>query len=80
MPVRTDRAEETENVERGNETRDSAEKAQFKVGDRVRLPQYGEGKVDEVEADSLIVRFPSGRARKFKSEFARPVRRSVQKR
>jgi hypothetical protein len=45
----------------------------------VSLPRHGEGKVEEVEADSVVVRFPDGRSRKFKSEFARPVRRSAQK-
>jgi hypothetical protein len=29
--------------------------------------------VQEVDGDSIVVRFPDGRARKFKSEFARPV-------
>ena len=49
------------------------------VDDRVSLPQHGEGKVEEVADDSVVVRFPDGRSRKFKSEFARPVRRSAQK-
>jgi ATP-dependent DNA helicase RecQ len=49
-------------------------------GDRVSLPRYGEGKVEEGEDDSVVVRFPDGRSRKFKSEFARQVRRSAQKR
>jgi hypothetical protein len=50
------------------------------VGDRVTLPKYGLGRVQEVEGDSLIVRFPDGRSRKFKREFARPLRSSGQKR
>jgi ATP-dependent DNA helicase RecQ len=50
------------------------------TGDRVSLPRYGEGKVEEVAEDSVVVRFPDGRSRKFKSEFARPVRRSPQNR
>jgi ATP-dependent DNA helicase RecQ len=54
--------------------------ADFEVGDRVRLPKYGDGKVEAVEGESLVVRFPGGRSRKFKSEFARPVSRSRQKR
>ena len=45
------------------------------VGDRVSLPRHGEGKVEEVEEGSVVVRFPDGRSRKFKSEFARLVRR-----
>jgi ATP-dependent DNA helicase RecQ len=50
------------------------------LGDRVSLPKYGDGTVQEVDGDSIVVRFPGGRSRKFKSEFARPVRRSRQKR
>jgi ATP-dependent DNA helicase RecQ len=48
----------------------------FQVGDRVRLPKYGDGKVEQVDGESLVVRFPGGRSRKFKSEFARPVGRT----
>jgi ATP-dependent DNA helicase RecQ len=51
----------------------------FRVGDRVRLPKYGDGKVEKVDGDALVVRFPGGRSRKFKSEFARPVGRTGQK-
>ncbi len=71
------RAEGVEKAERaeGTERRELA----FSVGDRVSLPQHGEGKVEEVADDSVVVRFPDGRSRKFKSEFARPVRRSAQK-
>jgi ATP-dependent DNA helicase RecQ len=54
--------------------------SELSPGDRVSLPRYGEGKVEEVMEDSVVVRFPDGRSRKFKSEFARPVRRSRQKR
>jgi ATP-dependent DNA helicase RecQ len=52
----------------------------FTPGDKVTLPKYGDGTVQEVEGDSILVRFPGGRARKFKREFARPVPRSRQKR
>jgi ATP-dependent DNA helicase RecQ len=45
----------------------------FQPGDRVSLPTFGTGEVEQVEEDSIVVRFPGGRARKFKSEFARPV-------
>jgi ATP-dependent DNA helicase RecQ len=64
---------------RGQPEQESAA-ADFEVGDRVRLPKYGDGKVEAVEGESLLVRFPGGRSRKFKSEFARPVSRSGQKR
>lgn len=48
----------------------------FKPGDRVSLPKYGDGTVQAVDGDALVVRFPGGRSRKFKSEFAQPVRPS----
>jgi ATP-dependent DNA helicase RecQ len=72
------RAETTEGTERAEETGMPREFSPSR-GDRVSLPRYGEGKVEEVEGDSVVVRFPDGRSRKFKSEFARPVRRSAQK-
>jgi ATP-dependent DNA helicase RecQ len=50
------------------------------VGDRVTLPKYGDGSVEQVEGDSVVVRFPGGRSHKFKREFARPVIRRRQKR
>jgi ATP-dependent DNA helicase RecQ len=46
----------------------------FIKGDRVTLPSFGDGTVQEVAEDSIVVLFPDGRARKFKKEFARPVR------
>ena len=46
------------------------------VGDRVSLPRFGEGKIEALEEDALLVRFPGGRTRRFKPEFARLVRRS----
>jgi len=73
-----EKAEKAEKAERTGGTGRREEFA-FSVGDRVSLPQYGEGKVEEVADDSVVVRFPDGRSRKFKSEFARPVRRSAQK-
>jgi ATP-dependent DNA helicase RecQ len=76
-----ERAEGVERVEKAERTEktESTERFALSVGDRVSLPRHGEGKVEEVEADSVVVRFPDGRSRKFKSEFARPVRRSAQK-
>ncbi|MFL5534092.1 MAG: RecQ family ATP-dependent DNA helicase [Gemmatimonadales bacterium] len=73
-----ERSEKTENAENTESTGRPAEFV-LSVGDRVSLPRHGEGKVEEVEDDSVVVRFPDGRSRKFKSEFARPVRRSPQK-
>ena len=47
------------------------------VGDRVTLPRYGEGRIQALDGDALLVGFPDGRSRKFKREFARPVSRSA---
>ncbi|HEX8175865.1 MAG TPA: ATP-dependent DNA helicase RecQ [Pyrinomonadaceae bacterium] len=50
----------------------SAEKAaevQFSKGDKVELPQYGTGRVKEVEDDKITVVFPNGEVRKFMKEF-----------
>jgi ATP-dependent DNA helicase RecQ len=47
---------------------------QLEVGDRVTLPKYGIGKVQALDGDALVVAFPDGRSRKFKREFASPVR------
>jgi len=76
-----ERSEKTENTGNTESPESSGHPAEFalSVGDRVSLPRHGEGKVEEVEDDSVVVRFPDGRSRKFKSEFARPVRRSAQK-
>ncbi len=45
----------------------------FQPGERVSLPKYGEGVVQAVEGDAITVRFPGGRSRKFKREFAQPA-------
>ena len=55
------------------EPSESVSEVEWAVGDRVRLPRYGDGEVELVEGDSVVVRFPGGRARKFKREFARPA-------
>jgi ATP-dependent DNA helicase RecQ len=59
----------------GSKSSDKAESKEqvFEVGDKVILPTFGAGEVELVEEDSIVVRFPGGRARKFKREFARPV-------
>jgi ATP-dependent DNA helicase RecQ len=73
-------AERAEGVEKTSPTLRVAQGRLFKAGDRVSLPKYGDGMVQEIDGDSIVVRFAGGRSRKFKSEFARPVRRSGQKR
>jgi len=70
-----------EPAEPGSGGSDGSEGARsFQVGDRVRLPRFGDGTVEELDGDALVVRFPGGRSRKFKSEFAQPVNRKRQKR
>ena len=41
----------------------------FSVGDAVRVPEHGEGRVRVVDDDKLLVRFPGGEEKKFKAEF-----------
>ena len=65
MPERAEKSETSERAERTEGV--------FSPGDRVKMPKFGDGTVQEVDGDSIVVRFPDGRARKFKSEFARPV-------
>jgi len=70
-PVMTEKTvtERTEAAAEGT----APETVVFNAGDRVSLPRYGEGAVEQVDGDSVVVRFPGGRSRKFKSEFAQPV-------
>jgi ATP-dependent DNA helicase RecQ len=79
---RTENTEKTERADREGPMVGSGSQAKedFNIGDRVTLPRYGDGRVQEIDGDSIVVRFPGGRSRKFKREFARPVRRSAQNR
>lgn len=43
--------------------------AELSKGDVVELPQYGVGRVKEVEDDKVTVEFPDGQVRMFKKEF-----------
>src|SRR3954468_3150259 len=81
LAERAEGVERSEKTEHTKNTESTGRPAEFalSVGDRVSLPRHGEGKVEEVEDDSVVVRFPDGRSRKFKREFAHPVRRSAQK-
>ncbi len=57
----------------------AATEPELDVGATVSLPRYGAGEVEKVDHDALVVRFPDGRSRKFKREFARLVPRAGQK-
>ncbi|MGZ5228229.1 MAG: RecQ family zinc-binding domain-containing protein, partial [Burkholderiales bacterium] len=39
--------------------------AVFKTGDRVRVPRYGEGRVESASAEQIQVAFPDGKKRRF---------------
>jgi ATP-dependent DNA helicase RecQ len=43
--------------------------AELSKGDKVELPQFGVGRVKEVEDDKITVVFPDGEVRKFMKEF-----------
>jgi ATP-dependent DNA helicase RecQ len=45
---------------------------EFKVGETVCVPVYGEGRIKAVEDDKLVVAFADGETRKFKREFVEP--------
>jgi ATP-dependent DNA helicase RecQ len=70
-PERSEKLEAAERAARAEKSERS--ELVFEVGDRVTLPTFGEGEVEQVDDDSIVVRFAGGRARKFKREFARPV-------
>jgi ATP-dependent DNA helicase RecQ len=78
------RAETSESLEGtvGQEKSERPDRAEalFAIGDSVVLPSFGAGQVEQLDGDSIVVRFPGGRARKFKREFARPVPSARQKR
>jgi ATP-dependent DNA helicase RecQ len=39
--------------------------AQYKAGDRVRVPRYGEGRVESATAEQVEIGFPDGKKRQF---------------
>jgi ATP-dependent DNA helicase RecQ len=41
----------------------------FEAGETVSVPVYGEGRIQKVEDDKLVVAFADGETRKFKAEF-----------
>jgi ATP-dependent DNA helicase RecQ len=44
---------------------------EFEKGDAVETAKYGAGRVAEVEGDKLVISFPDGEKRTFKSEFVK---------
>jgi ATP-dependent DNA helicase RecQ len=47
----------------------NVDEVELSKGDKVELPQYGVGRVKEVEDDRVTVVFPDGEVRKFMKEF-----------
>jgi ATP-dependent DNA helicase RecQ len=45
----------------------------FKSGDGVRVPRYGDGKVDRVAGEEVTVVFPDGAKRAFVADYLRPA-------
>jgi ATP-dependent DNA helicase RecQ len=61
-PVATVRADAT-----------AEEVREFSEGERVSVPAHGEGRVKSVEGDKLVVEFPGGATKMFKTEFVEPA-------
>jgi ATP-dependent DNA helicase RecQ len=57
--------------ERGPGTAET--EAEIRLGDRVSLPRYGAGKVQQIDGGAVVLRFADGRSRKFEREFVRPL-------
>jgi ATP-dependent DNA helicase RecQ len=45
--------------------------AQFKAGDRVRVPRYGEGRVESASAAQVEIVFPDGQTRSFVASYVK---------
>lgn len=54
---------------RVEEERAREEEREIKKGELVTLPKYGEGQVQAVEDDKVVVVFPDGETKKFKKDF-----------
>ncbi|HEX8071752.1 MAG TPA: RecQ family ATP-dependent DNA helicase [Pyrinomonadaceae bacterium] len=69
-------AETAAQPDAGSAARDESESAageeiELALGDEVELPQYGVGRVAEIEDDKVVVKFPGGETRMFKRDFIR---------
>lgn len=53
------------------EPQEVSEEDILREGQRVEIPEFGEGDVVAVDGDKVEVAFPSGEVKKFKSEFVR---------
>ncbi|HEV7843064.1 MAG TPA: RecQ family zinc-binding domain-containing protein, partial [Pyrinomonadaceae bacterium] len=69
MPASGEKPHATKDADASEE---KSTEVEFSKGDKVRLPQYGEGHVKEVDDDKVTVAFPDGEVRKFRKEFIRP--------
>jgi ATP-dependent DNA helicase RecQ len=49
------------------------------VGDAVRVPRHGEGRVSAAAGDEITIEFANGDRRTFLRSYVRPIRRSAQR-
>jgi ATP-dependent DNA helicase RecQ len=76
---KAERAVKAEQPQASKQNGARAEKSkavEFSRGDKVELPQFGVGRVREVEDDKVTVEFPDGEVRKFMKEFIRQLEKS----
>jgi ATP-dependent DNA helicase RecQ len=53
--------------------RATARRRAFASGDRVRVPRYGEGRVQHASGEEVAVEFPDGSVRTFVAGYVRPA-------
>ncbi|HEY0080642.1 MAG TPA: ATP-dependent DNA helicase RecQ [Pyrinomonadaceae bacterium] len=58
---------------KGEKPEEEEKEKEISEGDIVRLPVHGEGQVQAVEDDKLLVVFPDGETRKFKKDFVEVI-------
>jgi ATP-dependent DNA helicase RecQ len=51
----------------------------YAVGDAVRVPRHGEGRVSAAAGDEITIEFANGDRRTFLRSYVRPIRRSAQR-
>lgn len=61
---------------RASVTADTRKMSKINRGDVVRLPNYGQGRVQAIEDDKIVISFPGAGIKKFKKEFVKANRAS----
>ena len=59
---------------RASVSADTQKKSKIDRGDVVRLPNYGQGRVQAIEDDKIVISFPGAGIKKFKREFVKANR------